>query len=41
MTPADAIQVGRALEPFDLVFYEDPIAPDNLDGYARIRDAVS
>jgi galactonate dehydratase len=41
MTPADAIQVGRALEPLDLLFYEDPIAPENLDGYARIRDAVA
>ena len=41
MTPADAIRVGRALEPLDLLFYEDPIAPDNLDGYARIRDAVA
>jgi len=41
MTPADAIQVGRSLEPFDLLFYEDPIAPENLDGYARIRDAVA
>jgi galactonate dehydratase len=33
--------VGRALEPLDLLFYEDPIAPENLDGYARIRDAVA
>jgi len=40
MTPADAIRVGRALEPLDLLFYEDPIAPDNLSGYRRIRDAV-
>ncbi|MCB9967160.1 MAG: mandelate racemase/muconate lactonizing enzyme family protein [Geminicoccaceae bacterium] len=41
MTPADAIRVGRELEHLDLLFYEDPIAPDNLDGYARIRDAVA
>jgi galactonate dehydratase len=41
MTPADAIRVGRELEPLDLLFYEDPIAPDNFDGYARIRDAVA
>lgn len=39
-TVRDAITVGRALEPLDLLFYEDPIAPENLDGYARIRDAV-
>ncbi len=41
MTPQDAIVVGRALEPFDLLFYEDPIAPENLDALARVRDAVS
>jgi galactonate dehydratase len=40
MTTSDAIIMGRALEPFDLLFYEDPIAPENLDSYARIRDAV-
>lgn len=40
MTPADAIKLGRALEPYDLLFNEDPIAPENLDGYKRIRDAV-
>ena len=40
LTPADAAQVGRALEPYDLLFVEDPIAPENLDGYRRIRDAA-
>lgn len=40
MTPRDAIIVGRALEPLDLLFYEDPVAPENLDALARIRDAV-
>lgn len=41
MTPQDAIQVGRALEPFDLLFYEDPIAPENLDALQRVRDNVA
>lgn len=40
MTPADAIRIGRALEPMDLLFYEDPIAPENLDAFARVRDAL-
>jgi galactonate dehydratase len=39
-TTADAIRVGRSLEPLDLLFYEDPIAPENLDGLLRIRDAI-
>jgi galactonate dehydratase len=40
MTPGDAAQLARALEPYHLLFIEDPIAPDNLDGYQRIRDAA-
>ncbi|RDJ21883.1 mandelate racemase/muconate lactonizing enzyme family protein [Bosea caraganae] len=41
LTPADATQVCRALEPYRMMWVEDPIAPDNLDGYARIRDHSS
>ena len=28
------------MEPLDLLFYEDPVAPENLDALERIRDAV-
>ncbi|AMJ63559.1 mandelate racemase/muconate lactonizing enzyme family protein [Bosea sp. PAMC 26642] len=41
LTPADATQLCRALEPYRLMWVEDPIAPDNLDGYARIRNHSS
>jgi galactonate dehydratase len=41
MTTQDAILVGRELEKLDILFYEDPVAPENLDAYRRIRDAVS
>ncbi len=41
LTPADAVQVCRALEPYRMMWVEDPIAPDNLDGYRRIRDHSS
>ncbi|CAN7328370.1 mandelate racemase/muconate lactonizing enzyme family protein [Bosea sp. LjRoot237] len=41
LTPADATQVCRALEPYKMMWVEDPIAPDNLDGYARIRSHSS
>jgi galactonate dehydratase len=41
LTPADATQVCRALEPYRMMWVEDPIAPDNLDGYARIRNHSS
>ncbi|MDF0603795.1 mandelate racemase/muconate lactonizing enzyme family protein [Psychromarinibacter sp. C21-152] len=40
MTAADAIAVGRELEKLDLLFYEDPVAPENLDALQRVRDAV-
>lgn len=39
-TAADAISVGRELEELDLLFYEDPVAPENLDALQRVRDAV-
>jgi len=40
LTPADAARVARALEPYDMLWIEDPIAPDNIEGYRRIRDAA-
>ncbi|MBY3156220.1 mandelate racemase/muconate lactonizing enzyme family protein [Rhizobium laguerreae] len=40
LTPADACRLVRALEPYELMWVEDPIAPENVDGYRRIRDAA-
>lgn len=41
LTPVDASRFAKELERFDLLFLEDPIAPENLDGYKRIRDAAN
>ncbi len=41
LTPADAVVLGRALEPLHLLFLEDPVAPEHTDAYRRIRDAVA
>ncbi|MEJ1977538.1 MAG: mandelate racemase/muconate lactonizing enzyme family protein [Acetobacteraceae bacterium] len=41
LTPADAIVLGRALEPLHLLFMEDPVAPEHLASYRRIRDAIA
>lgn len=41
MTTKDAIILGRALEPYNLLFYEDPVAPENRDGLARVQIAVN
>ena len=40
LTTRDAIALGRALEDYDLLFYEDPVAPENIDALARVADAV-
>ncbi|KPH04507.1 mandelate racemase/muconate lactonizing enzyme family protein (plasmid) [Rhizobium acidisoli] len=40
LTPADACRLVRALGPYELMWVEDPIAPENIDGYRRIRDAA-
>ena len=33
-----ALQVGRALEALGLYWYEEPLAPDDIDGYAFLRE---
>ncbi len=39
-TTKDAILVGKALEPFNLLFYEDPVPPENATALARVQDNV-
>jgi galactonate dehydratase len=31
LTPPEALAVGRALAPYNLAFFEDPIEPENMD----------
>ena len=38
-TPGQAIKLMRALEPFDLFFFEEPVPPDNVAAYKRLRQA--
>lgn len=40
MTIDQAIAAARAFEPFDLLWFEEPIIPDDYVGYARIADAT-
>jgi len=37
----DALRLGKALEPFNLRWYEEPVAPEDLAGYARLRQQLS
>jgi D-galactarolactone cycloisomerase len=34
------IRLGRRLEDFDLLWWEEPLLADDLEGYARLRQAV-
>lgn len=38
MTAPDAIRIARALEPYALLFLEEPLAPEDVAGLRRLRD---
>lgn len=40
LTTRDAIALGQALEEYGLLFYEDPVAPENVEALARVAEAV-
>ena len=41
LTASDAIAIGRALEPLQLLFLEEAVAPDDFAGWKRVRDKVA
>lgn len=41
LTPADAVAIGRELEPLKLLFLEEPVAPDDMRGWRLVRDKVA
>jgi len=40
-SPDFAISMGRALEPYNLYWIEEPVATDDIDGSARVADALA
>ncbi len=36
----DAIRVGQALEEYGLLFYEDPVPPENIESLAKVARSV-
>ncbi len=40
-TTSDAFYVGRALGELDAYWFEEPIAPEDLDGYAELRRGLT
>jgi galactonate dehydratase len=41
LTVPDAIRVGQELEEYDILFYEDPVAPENEEALAKVAEAVN
>ena len=39
-TTHDAFYVGRAMEEFDPYWFEEPVAPEDLDGYRELRNGL-
>src|SRR6266849_4811375 len=40
-SPAVAIEMGRAFEPYKLYWIEEPVATDDIDGSAMVADALA
>jgi galactonate dehydratase len=40
LTPPEALAVGRALAPYNLYFFEDPIEPENMDAWEQLAASV-
>lgn len=41
LTPPEAVQLGRAIEPYRPLFFEDPVTPDNLDEMAYVASKIA
>lgn len=39
-TPKDAIRLGRLLDPYDITWFEEPVAVHDLQGCAEVRSAL-
>ncbi len=37
----EAIRLARELEPYDLAWFEEPVPPEDIDGYVELRAATS
>ncbi|MBX6772086.1 MAG: galactonate dehydratase [Chloroflexi bacterium] len=41
LTPAEAVALGRGIEPYHPFFYEDPVLPDNFDEMAYVAEHIN
>lgn len=37
----EAIRLARMLEPYDLTWFEEPVPPEDVDGYCELRSATT
>ena len=40
LTTRDAIRLGKSLEQYELLFFEDPVAPENIEALKRVAENV-
>ena len=38
---AEALRLGRVLDEFDMRWYEEPVAPEDIDGYRELRERLA
>jgi len=36
----EAIRLGRLIEPYDIYWFEEPVVPEDLDGYLQVKQAL-
>lgn len=41
LAPRATVELAELVEPFDPIFYEEPVPPENIDALRRIRDRVN
>ncbi len=41
LTPTEAVQLGRGIEPYHPFFFEDPVTPDNFDEMAYVASKIT
>lgn len=41
LTVPEAVRIGQELEEYDLLFYEDPVPPENMDALAKVAESLS
>jgi galactonate dehydratase len=41
LSPAHAIRMGKALEPYDIFFYEEPVPPEDMEALAEVGRSLN